>query len=766
MTTADARTPLTVVIAGGERARPGVAAALMRQLTHASRLAMRLPGTLRLDKLVAGGASAIESADFLIVIGSPHAREDALLAAAIGSFLQRQGEERLLLVLAGDSVERSFPQDLLDQLSRVIEHAAAAPRRVLDTYVPQVVVNGRTRQALVRDAALRLAAHIFDRDYDDIARRQVVQRRRRWTAAAVVAVLVAAGGFATRLYLRSPRVQIAAILEEAPQREVTSANDVATLATWAAALDSVGLNDRAKGVWSDAFDRANVGGGVPVTEIAPAWYDLAAKLTLAGRYTDAQGLRDEAKVTVTAPQTLDEAERRAQALAGVGERTIAVQVAFSALFNPQVRANEAPRERPERIARKIERLSDFAGRMLIEDEQFEAARLHALRDDDERDRERLLAQIARESARRGRPSEVDVALEHAEVLGGVGNFRAVLASLAEEASPELAERYWREAIDIVRALPTPAARCVALDQIAGQLELAGRSELADPLREQLRRELPVAAASLPTLTREHVNPNLPSELGPRLNRERNPDPLHVFMTLASLLAREGQTARADAMWNAARALLPQVDDAALLRIMLGDSLRRGGRLEEALVLEREHARLTGWTPRYMLGGAIRDGQAAEAAAIVAKSADDELRAHWAEALVSEAQTIAVAVRKAPQSYAAIVVDALAQHPSMRLAVTYGRLLEEVDGDSAARVVTAGVHGLAAVSNRNERCEAVLGLAQLRSSAALAPELRSASSDCSPATRLRIAAALLVTLHPRPAEPAAALPPLRTWRTPS
>ncbi len=136
---------------------------------------------------------ALRNSEFLIVICTPRLPESQWCAKEIETFIQLHGRDHVLAVLAEGEPEQSFPEQLrfvnkvtIDEFGNEKEEKVEVEPLAADT-------RGTDRKSIkkqIDNAIIRLAAPIFNLNYDDLKQRHKEQRTKKIiTVASIIAAV-------------------------------------------------------------------------------------------------------------------------------------------------------------------------------------------------------------------------------------------------------------------------------------------------------------------------------------------------------------------------------------------------------------------------------------------------------------------------------------------------------------------------------------------------------------------------------------------------
>lgn len=173
---------------------------------------------------------ALKNSDFLIVICSPRLPQSQWCRKEIETFIAMHGRERVFAVLAEGEPSEAFPPQLQYEDIEVVNERGEKEivRRMIEPLAADV--RGKNRSEIkkkIREEVLRLAAPMFELNYDDLKQRHREQRMKRIVGftAAIAGVFLAFGAVSTTLALR---INHQSKLIEQQNVEISAKNDEIT----------------------------------------------------------------------------------------------------------------------------------------------------------------------------------------------------------------------------------------------------------------------------------------------------------------------------------------------------------------------------------------------------------------------------------------------------------------------------------------------------------------------------------------------------------
>lgn len=150
---------------------------------------------------------ALEQSEFLIVICSPRLNESMWCRKEIETFIRMHDREHVLAVLAEGEPETSFPEELLYREEEVREDDGSVTYKKVPVEPLAADVRGHSRRQMrrkLKSELLRLAAPMFDCNYDDLRQRHREQRMRKTilTSVSVSAMCLLIGLVSTIMALK------------------------------------------------------------------------------------------------------------------------------------------------------------------------------------------------------------------------------------------------------------------------------------------------------------------------------------------------------------------------------------------------------------------------------------------------------------------------------------------------------------------------------------------------------------------------------------
>lgn len=158
---------------------------------------------------------ALEHSEYLIVICSPRLNESIWCRKEIETFIQMHDREHVLAVLAEGEPETSFPEELLFREEEEHRPDGSVVYHKIPVEPLAADVRGRTRREMrrkIKSELLRLAAPMFDCNYDNLKQRHREQRMRRViltsVSASVLCLLIGVVSAAAALKIQRQSRQI------------------------------------------------------------------------------------------------------------------------------------------------------------------------------------------------------------------------------------------------------------------------------------------------------------------------------------------------------------------------------------------------------------------------------------------------------------------------------------------------------------------------------------------------------------------------------
>lgn len=131
---------------------------------------------------------ALEQSEFLIVICSPRLNESMWCRKEIGTFISMHDREHVLAVLVEGEPEVSFPEELLYREEKEFQADGGVVCKKVPVEPLAADVRGRTHREIrkkIKNELLRLAAPMFDCNYDDLRQRHREQKMRKTILTSV-----------------------------------------------------------------------------------------------------------------------------------------------------------------------------------------------------------------------------------------------------------------------------------------------------------------------------------------------------------------------------------------------------------------------------------------------------------------------------------------------------------------------------------------------------------------------------------------------------
>ena len=158
---------------------------------------------------------ALEHSEYLIVICSPRLNESMWCRKEIETFIQMHDREHVLAVLAEGEPETSFPEELLFREEEEYQSDGSVIYKKVPVEPLAADVRGSTHREIrrkIKSELLRLAAPMFDCNYDDLKQRHREQRMRKVlltsVSASVVCLLIGLVSTAAALKIQHQSRQI------------------------------------------------------------------------------------------------------------------------------------------------------------------------------------------------------------------------------------------------------------------------------------------------------------------------------------------------------------------------------------------------------------------------------------------------------------------------------------------------------------------------------------------------------------------------------
>lgn len=158
---------------------------------------------------------ALEHSEYLIVICSPRLNESMWCRKEIETFIQMHDREHVLAVLAEGEPETSFPEELLFREEEEHKSDGSVIYKKVPVEPLAADVRGSTHREIrkkIKSELLRLAAPMFDCNYDDLKQRHREQKMRKViltsVSASVVCLLIGLVSTAAALKIQRQSQQI------------------------------------------------------------------------------------------------------------------------------------------------------------------------------------------------------------------------------------------------------------------------------------------------------------------------------------------------------------------------------------------------------------------------------------------------------------------------------------------------------------------------------------------------------------------------------
>ena len=144
---------------------------------------------------------ALEESEFLIVICSKRLKDSIWCQREIESFIEMYGRSKILAVLVDGEPEEAFPKILLEEVIEQKNDDGTATQSI--NYVEPLAadVRGDTHKEInkkIKEEAMRLAAPLFECEYDELKQRHREQKiRKRLAYSIAIAILGTVIGIAS-----------------------------------------------------------------------------------------------------------------------------------------------------------------------------------------------------------------------------------------------------------------------------------------------------------------------------------------------------------------------------------------------------------------------------------------------------------------------------------------------------------------------------------------------------------------------------------------
>lgn len=136
---------------------------------------------------------ALEHSEYLIVICSPRLNESIWCRKEIETFIQMHDREHVLAVLVEGEPDDSFPEELLYREEEELQDDGSVIRRKIPVEPLAADVRGSSHREIrrkIKSELLRLAAPMFDCNYDDLRQRHKEQKTKKIILTSVSASAV------------------------------------------------------------------------------------------------------------------------------------------------------------------------------------------------------------------------------------------------------------------------------------------------------------------------------------------------------------------------------------------------------------------------------------------------------------------------------------------------------------------------------------------------------------------------------------------------
>ena len=150
---------------------------------------------------------ALENSEYLIVICSPRLPESMWCRKEIETFIEMHDREHVLAVLVEGEPDTSFPEELLYREEEVVQPDGSIIKKKIPVEPLAADVRGADRREMrkkIKSELLRLAAPMFDCNYDDLRQRHREQRTRKiiMTSVSISAACLLFGIVSTMMALQ------------------------------------------------------------------------------------------------------------------------------------------------------------------------------------------------------------------------------------------------------------------------------------------------------------------------------------------------------------------------------------------------------------------------------------------------------------------------------------------------------------------------------------------------------------------------------------
>lgn len=136
---------------------------------------------------------ALEHSEYLIVICSPRLNESIWCRKEIETFIQMHDREHVLAVLVEGEPDDSFPEELLYREEEELQDDGSVIHKKVPVEPLAADVRGSSHREIrrkIKSELLRLAAPMFDCNYDDLRQRHKEQKTRKIILTSVSASVV------------------------------------------------------------------------------------------------------------------------------------------------------------------------------------------------------------------------------------------------------------------------------------------------------------------------------------------------------------------------------------------------------------------------------------------------------------------------------------------------------------------------------------------------------------------------------------------------
>lgn len=150
---------------------------------------------------------ALTNADFLVVICTPRLPQSKWCKKEITTFIEKHGREHVLLVLAEGEPNESFPEEVRYAKKNVTYPDGTSGIEEVEVEPLAADVRGKSKretEKLLDDAAIKIAAAIFNLNYDDLKQRhkEAKQKKRIRIISAIAGAMAVFAGVCLTMMLK------------------------------------------------------------------------------------------------------------------------------------------------------------------------------------------------------------------------------------------------------------------------------------------------------------------------------------------------------------------------------------------------------------------------------------------------------------------------------------------------------------------------------------------------------------------------------------